>query len=289
MAQSIWYLRHEDQIFGPFPSPQIAEALKEGEVGPDWEISINGMDWLSIADSNQFKTDQASWFNGETEASASWHDQRLQARKRWLQEGTGVTEEAHDPARDAAARSSIARDHVRTQVLLREEKNRRRSPWIVLLALAVIVGIGVSVWLGQEDKPIQAGIGRTVHCAAMLSDGVNWSGCRKSGHVQPSARARNARMDSVLLDGARLAGADMAYASLKNANLRNTELSNANLTGADLTGADLSGVDLSGTNLSYAVLRNANLTGVRFSATRLDKATWTDGQPCATASMDVCR
>ena len=289
MAHSIWYLRHEDQIFGPFPAPQIAEALKEGEVGQDWEISLNGVDWLNIAESGQFRAEQASWLGGENAESVSWHDQRLQARKRWLQEGTGVTEEAHDPARDAAARSSIARDHVRTQALLREDKNRRRSPWILLLAVGVIAGIGVTVWLGQGDKPIQAGIGQTVHCAALLSDGVNWSGCRKSGHVQPSARARNARMDSAWLDGARLAGADMAYASLKNANLRNAELGSANLTGADLTGADLSGADLTGANLSYAVLRNANLTGVRFSATKLGKATWINGQPCATSSMDACR
>ena len=27
MTQSHWYLRHEGQVFGPFPTPQIEEAL----------------------------------------------------------------------------------------------------------------------------------------------------------------------------------------------------------------------------------------------------------------------
>ena len=289
MAQSNWYLRHEDRIFGPFPAPQIDEALKEGEVGQDWEISMNGVDWLSIADSGQFKSEATRWAGGESKESASWHDQRVQARKRWLQESSGVTEVARDPEQDAAARSSIARDHIRTQVLLQEEKNKRSSPWIVLLALALIAGVGITVWLGQGDKPIQAGIGQTVNCAAALSDGVNWTGCDKTGFTRPGAKARNARLDSVRLDGAQLKGADLAYASLKRANLRNAELADANLTGADMTGADLAGADLSGADLRYAVLARTNLTGVRFNATQLDKATWVDGRVCVPGSTDVCR
>ena len=278
MAQSIWYLRHDDQVFGPFPPAQIEEAMHAGEVSPDWEVSLNGVDWLSIADSGQFKAEPAAWSNTDTQDNLSWHEQRKQARKCWLGESVGITDVVYDPAQDAAARSSIARDHIRTQALLNEAKNQRRSPLIALLAGLLIAGIGIAVWLGQGDKPIQAGIGQTVNCTAVLGDGVNWVGCSKRGLVQPGVKARNAQLDKAQLDDARLKGGDLAYASLKGASLRNAELAQVNLTGADLTGADLSGADLTGANLRYAVLGQANLTGARFSNTQLEKATWNDGR-----------
>lgn len=289
MAQSIWYLRHDDQVFGPFPPAQIEEAMSAGEVSPDWEVSLNGIDWLSIADSGQFKTEPAAWSNADTQENLSWHEQRKQARKRWLGESVNITDVVRDPAQDAAARSSIARDHIRTQVLLNEAKNQRRSPLMALLVGLLIAGIGIAVWLGQGDKPIQAGISQTVNCAAALSDGTNWIGCAKRGLKQPGAKARNAKLDKIQLDDARLQGGDLAYASLKGASLRNAELSQVNFTGADLTGADLSGADLTGADLRYAVLNQTDLTGTRFSNTLLDKATWSDGRVCAAGSVDSCR
>lgn len=294
MTQSLWYLRHEGQVFGPFPPPQIEEALKSGEVSPDWEISLNEVDWLSIADSGQFKPEQSVSAESETDndsmqEAAAWRDQRQQARKRWLQEGAAVTEVAHDPVRDAAVRNSVVLDHIRTEALLQQEKTKRASPWIALLALGLLAGVGVTVWLGQRDQPIQAGISQAANCSAALGEGVNWSGCSKRAFSQPGVQARNARLDKAQLDEARLKGADLAYASLNSASLRNAELASVNLTGADLTGADLSGADLSNADLRFAVLTESNLTGVRFNATRLDKATWVDGRVCAPGSMDVCR
>lgn len=289
MAQSIWYLRHEDQVFGPFPPPQIEEALKTGEITPDWETSLNGVDWLSIAESGQFKTDQATWSAGETEESVSWQEQRLQARKRWLHEGGDITGVAHDPQLDAATRSSIERDHIRTQTLIKEEINKRTSPWLAVIVGLMLAGVGITVWWGQSSEPIKAGISQTIDCSAALSDGVNWTGCRKPGWAQPGVTARNTRMDQAQLDGANLKGADLSYASLIKVSLRNAELATVKFTGADLSGADLSGSDLSGADLSYAVLSTANLTGVRFLATKLEKATWTDGRVCAPGSVDICR
>jgi hypothetical protein len=289
MTQSFWYLKHEGQVFGPYPAPQIEEALRAGEVSPDWEISLNESDWISIADSAQFVVERDSRAPANPEDTGSWHDQRLQARERWLKEGGAVTEVVHDPVQDAAARNSVARDHIRTQALLQAEKSKRTSPWIALLALGLIAVVGVTVWLGQGEKPIQAGIGQSINCAAALSDGVNWTACNKSAYAQPGAKGRNAHLDKVRLDDARLKGADLAYATLKSASLRNAELVNVNLTGADLSGADLTGADLSGADLRYAVMTAANLTGTRFSATQLDKATWKDGRICTPGSRDICQ
>ena len=190
--------------------------------------------------------------------------------------------------REAAARSSIVRDHIRTQALLEEAKHQPRSPWIALMALLLIAGAGITIWLGQGEQRIQTGIGQTVNCATGLGDGVNWTGCVKRGLQAAGGKARNARFDRAMLDDARLKGADLAYASLKGASLRNAELVQVNLTGVDLSEADLSGADLSGADLRYAVLDRANLTGTRLSATRLEKATWVDGRVCAAGSVDQC-
>ncbi|OYY95834.1 MAG: hypothetical protein B7Y41_00670 [Hydrogenophilales bacterium 28-61-23] len=289
MTHSFWYLRHENQVFGPFPTPQIEAALKSGEVDPQWEISLNEADWISIEESNLFKEDPEPVSGGDSEESASWRDQQIQARKKWLHEDATVTEVVHDPAQDAATRNSIVRDHLRTQALLQAEQSKRTSPWVVLLAMGLIAAIGVSVWFGQHDKPIQAGIGKASDCAAGFADGLNWSACDKRGFSQPGAKAANARLDKVQLDDARLNGADLAYASLKNASLRNAELANINLSGADLSGADLSGADLTGADLRYAVLTAANLTGTRLESAKLDKATWNDGRVCAEGSIGACR
>lgn len=289
MTQSLWYLRHEGQVFGPFPSPQIEEALNMGEVTPEWEISLNENDWLSIADSAQFNTEISTWNERDTEETVSWRDQRKQARARWLHESAGVTDVAHDPVKDAAVRDSIARDQIRTNALLQAEKAKRTSPWIGFLALGLIAGVGVTVWLGQGDKPIQAGISQAVNCATALTDGANWTGCDKRGLSQPGIKVRNARLDKAQLDDSRLQGADLAYASLRGASLRNAELVNVNLTGAELSGADLSGADLTGADLRYAVLTAANLTGTRLTGANLGKAAWNDGRMCAEGSIGECR
>ena len=289
MTQSLWYLRHEGKVFGPFPAPQIEEALKLGEVSPDWEISLNEIDWLSIADSGQFKAEKATSPEGETQETASWRNQRQKARARWLQEGAGVTDVAHDPLQDAAVRNAIAQDHIHTNALLQAEKTRRTSPWVALLALVLIAGVGGTVWLGQGDKPIQTGIGLAINCSAALTDGANWTGCDKRGLSQPGVKVRNARMDKIQLDDSRLKGADLAYATLRRASLRNAELVNVNLTGAELSGADLTGADLTGADLRYAILTAANLTGTRLNAAQLGKAAWSDGRICAEGSIGECR
>jgi hypothetical protein len=293
MTQSLWYLRHDGQVYGPFPAPQIEEALRTGEVSPDWDISLNEVDWLSIAESGQFTTEKTATVEAsrlpQQQEMVAWRDQRQQARERWLQDGAVVTEVAHDPVKDAAARTSIAKDHIRTQALLQAEKSKRTSPWMALLALVLLAGVGVTVWLGQRDKPIQAGISAAINCAAALSDGVNWTSCDKHEFAQLGVKARNARLDKIRFEDARLKGADLAYASLRNASLRNAELANVNLTGADLTGADLAGADLTGADLSFAVLAAANLTGARLANAKFDKAAWNDGRICAEGSIGECR
>ena len=292
MTQSLWYLRNAGKVYGPFPSPQIGEALRAGDIAPDWEISLDEVDWLSIADSGQFESELADGGASDDQDSLAWREERKRARERWL----GGPREAepplpHDLEKDARARLSVAQDHVRTEALLSAERRRRPPLWILLLVAAILAGLGVSVWFGQDEQAIQAGIGLAAEadCVAPLANGVNWRGCDRRGASARGATARNAMLENARLDEAGLSGADLSYAVLRGASLRNADLSGARLTGADLRGADLGGADLSGADLGHAVLTEARVAGTRLAGARLDRTVWVDGRVCAPDSLGECR
>ncbi|MEW5787461.1 MAG: pentapeptide repeat-containing protein [Pseudomonadota bacterium] len=273
-------------MLGPFPAPQIAELLEAGEVTPEWEVSLNGQDWLSIADSGQFEAAQPFQ---PAEDSANWREERHKARQRWLAENGGVEGAVpRDAAADEQTRQAIARDALRTDALVREAQVTRLNPLIPLLAILALLVVGYLVWQGQTKRPIDPEISSRPDCAAPLGPASNWSHCDKRGLVLGGVVARNARLEKVRLDDAQLPGADLAYAFLAGASLRNAQLGRANLLAADLTGATLAGADLSGANLEYAVLKDADLTGTRLEGARLGKATWPDGRVCAEGAVGAC-
>ncbi len=291
MAQSLWYLRHNGRVLGPFPAPQLVELLDAGDVTPDWEISLNEVDWLTIAESGQFEAARAQWLSQQADdpENPGWREERQKARQRWLKETDGVASAApHTIVQDEKTRHAVDRDHIRTEALLQAAKRKRASLIAPLLAVLLLLVVGIGIWLGQREKAIQTGIASVPNCAAAAADGVNWSNCDKHGLQLAGLRARNAKLVGTRLDEARLAGAELAYASLNGASLRNVEFNRADLVGADLTGADLTGADLSGANLRYAVLKGADLTGTRLDAAVLDKAVWVDGHTCAEGSLGRC-
>lgn len=290
MAQSLWYVRQDDRILGPFPAPQIVEFLDSGDVRPDWQISLNGQDWLTIVESGQFDEALLNAQDIKESDSRAWRDERQKARQRWLQEPDIVAEaSSRDPVQDASLRRAISNDQLRTEALLQAEKHRRKSLIPMLLGVGLLLLAGGVIWLGQQDDGIQPGIASVANCAAAAADGVNWSRCDKRGAALGGLKARNARMARTRLDDARLGGADLSYAILTGASLRNVELAGAVLTGAELSGADLSGADLARADLQYAVLKGAAVAGTRFDSARLDKAIWVDGRECAPGSLGLCR
>ncbi len=290
MTQQLWYLRHAGKVYGPFPRPQIEIALEEGDIAPDWEISLNETDWIGIAESGQFsaRSEAAAERSGNTDPS--WREERLRARQRWLEGGTRQDgPEPHDPAQDERVRDAVAGDHQRTEFLLRQQRARRNSPLAAWLGAVLLLLIGLGVWWGQTEEPIRASIELRADCAAALTDRVNWRACDKRGMQQSGVRARNAKLENIRLDDARLAGADLSYALLKGASLRNAQLSGASLLGADLSGANLSGADLTGADLRYANLSGADLGGTRIDGARFGKAIWTDGRTCQEDAPGACR
>lgn len=294
MAQTLWYLRHDNRILGPFPAPQVAELIQTGEVSAEWEISLNGRDWLTIYESGQFdeailQIQDINEINGNGH-SRPWREERQKARQRWQGDADLVAQApSRDPDRDASLRRAVADDQLRTDALMQAERRRRRSMIPLLLGAVALVVSGALIWLGQERNGVQTEISSLPNCAAPAKPGMNWSGCDKRGLDLNRLQARNARLEKARLDDAQLNGADLTYALLTGASLRNVALSGAVLTGAEFGRADLSGADLARANLEYAVLKGANITGTRFEGAHLDKATWVDGRVCAQGSVGVCR
>ena len=290
MAQSLWYLRRNGRVLGPFPTPQVNEFLSAGEVSPDWEVSLNEADWLTIAETGQFAgTDAGAEVPADAETPA-WRLERKKARERWLGHDDPVVAALdHDAAADARARRAVGRDHLRTVALLKLEKSKRVGFLPFLTGLLGLLLVGLGIWWGQRESPIQTGIGAAAVCTQPPADGINWTRCSKQGLKHTGLRARNARMTQIRLDDAQLPGADLAYSFLTGASLRNVQFSGASLVGVEFTGADLSGADLSHADLRYAVLKGARLAGTRLTDARLDKATWVDGRICAEGSLGACR
>jgi hypothetical protein len=284
MAQPLWYLRHAGTTLGPYPAPQVQELLYSGAIAGNWEISLDGQDWLPLQESGHFDAaNKAHRPEDHVTQQNAWSVERQRARDRWRDEDEN-TFPPHDMQVDEARRRALERDQERTETLVQAEHTRRPSLLIGLLALLALGAAGAVVWLGQSEEPIPAALNQAVNCAAPAAEGINWSGCDKRGATLAGALLRNARLQRTRLEDARLAGAILEYANAGGAQLRNADLQGAKLIAADLTGADLSGADLSGANLRYAVLK-----GTRLAGTRLDNTTWSDGRSCAAGSIGVCR
>ncbi|MEW6677215.1 MAG: pentapeptide repeat-containing protein [Pseudomonadota bacterium] len=291
MSQPLWFLRHENRIVGPFPAPQVREFLKTGEITPDWEVSLDEADWLSIRDSGQFEEGHADWTQDKSREGQNWRAEREQARNRWLQEDQTLSKaQVHDLALERRARQAMAEHQAGTDTLIQAERSRKPPIVAGLAALLLLLGGVYFVATGQKDEPaIQAGISLKADCAQAPGEAVNLAGCDKRGLQAPGVVGRNMRLEGVNLDSANLAAADLSYGALARANLRNANLNGAKLVGVDLTGGDLSGADLRNTDLSYAVLKGARLEGTRLEGARLAKAVWITGETCPETALGQCQ
>jgi uncharacterized protein YjbI with pentapeptide repeats len=294
MPQPLWYLRFEGRIVGPYPPSQIREWLRDGSITPQWEISLDERDWLSIEASHQFRVEQPQGAPAGGLEALVWRKERERARERWLKdEGRLETAQIQNPDQAERARQALEQDHARTDALIRKESGRHPGWGLAFIGALLLAALGYGVWRWQQPD-LGVSIGKGLHlrsgadCTASAAEQVSWVGCDKSGTQLRGQQLRRARLDGARLDGAVLAGADLTDAVLRGASLRNADLTGAVLTGADLGGADLSGANLTQARLDYAVLRDAQMAGVRLDGARLGHAIWPNGHACPDDAVGAC-
>lgn len=290
MAQPLWYIRKSGAVTGPFPTPQINEMLRAGQLRPGDEVSLDRVLWEPIEQSGHFGARRAE-APAKPKEDDTWEQERAKARQRWLLE-TGAGEGSDLDSLQRAELQALRQDEETTRELIHAQARRPPSFWIALLALAAIVAVGGAVWFGQSEKGIQASIGQAGipagGCAAPAGEGVTWAGCDRRQAILTAAVLRGAHLAGGKFDGADLSAADLSYADLKRASLRGANLARANLLGANLDGADLTGADLASADLRYATLTGALLEGARLDGAQLGKATWHDGHSCGEAAIGTC-
>lgn len=295
MAQSLWYIRRDGKVRGPYPAPVIVQYLILGRLAPDDEVSLDGNAWFSIRDSGYFQStlDNLPGREGRGGGEADWDQERDQARKRWLDERQAA-DAMPDPVEEhrsgeTVQQAALRHDHRETQELLAGARHAKPAFWAALFALLILLVIGLAVLLGQREQPdLKPHLVGVPDCLAPAMDGVVWRGCDKRKAVLRQASLGNAQLRAIRLDSADLRGARLAYADLTQASLRGADLTGADLTGADLTGADLTGANLGMAKLEYATLVRARLDGARLEGAALGKAAWQDGRLCAAGSVGAC-
>lgn len=288
MVQALWYVRKSGQVSGPFPAPQIDEALRTGEIALTDDLSLDGEQWLPVRESGMFRGKvQSGKTTGDT-ADATWLAEREKARQRW-EDGVAENSEPATPTPilDTIRIQSLRANHDATRAMVDAEAKRRPSILIAFAALIALVLTGALVWFGQGDDTIKASIGKVSNCAAAPATGISWAGCDKSGQTLRGVDLHSMTLTRANFDGAALARANLSYADLARASLRGANLAGANLLGANLDGADLTGADLSQADLRYATLNNSLLGGSRLDGATLGKTTWIGGQLCD--RLDQCR
>jgi hypothetical protein len=287
MVQALWYVRRADQTRGPYPGPQIEEALRNGDLEPTDEISLDGAQWQAIGDGGIVRAQARPVATSKPAAAdAAWQAERDKARQRW-EDGNETRMDSPTPMLDAVRMQSLRLDQAETRAMLDARARGKPSLFIALAAILVLALVGSVVWYGQEGEAIQAGIGKAGDCAADATPGSSWAGCDKRGLVKAGADLHSMTLRGARLDGAQLSGANLSYANLSRATLRSANLANANLLGANLDDVDLSGADLSNADLRYATLNRSKLDGARLDGARVGKTTWVGGALCE--SLEACR
>lgn len=291
MTQPLWYVRKNGSVKGPFPAPQIRQFHRLGEILGQDEISLDGLNWLKLADTELLASDTPQ-APGNPDADESWHREREKARLRWLNDAVEIRSEAEDAIASLDEVSNRLRRHeADTRSLLTARSNRRPTLVSALLALLLIILLGIGVWYGQsDDGGIGAALSRKIsQCDQPAAEAIVWAGCGKQDSDLRNARLRNANLSKTILERADLTGADLAYANLESANLRGVSLRGAILRGASMSRADLTGADLRDADLGFAVLGGAIMDGTRLEGARLGQSTWLDGRVCDARSVGQCR
>jgi len=259
---------------------QIARYILMLRLGPDDEISRDGVHWYPVREVAEVDPDKRlanpSLQEGER--------QQLEATQRWIEEHPELF--TH-PSRSRGVEYELALEEAlqRHRLHLPGGVNRRLG---ISVALVLSVTIFVSAFLIPKGEQ-----GDYPQCEQAPMSGVNWNNCRLQGRQLGNsdlrhARLRNADLSGSVLRAANLSQSDIAYTNLSLANLRGANLEGADMTGANLRNADLRSANLKGVNLSYADLSGVDLSGAEVEGARFDYAILSDEFTCMPKSLGRC-
>ena len=290
---TLWYVRRNRQVKGPFPSPQISRFVAVGRIRETDELSSDQRTWLPLSRLPELIPEAIRDGAGEDTLKSlrRREDERGQDDRRGQQTPTspGAANERTERDRRAPEDAETLTLREAKTRLLQERRNRRDDylpRWLgTAVVLLLVLGLALLLVPAQdEDEPA---------CDAEPGPSVNWSNCRLENlsvtrQDLSGARISNAKLRQANLFGSKLVGADLAYRDLVKANLSYADLSGASLKGTSLMGADLAYANLSGADLSFADLSQAVLGGAVLSGAQLGNAVWLDGQICIPGSVGQC-
>ncbi len=281
---TLWYVRQNDEVMGPFPSRVLTDNLILGRLTMDDQACLDLENWQDIRDisvlhpedgvnvGTKITLDERNGFDRRQSSQNNSNDKRPRKKDRRAQENP----------------DTIRRRQFHT-VLMRKFREQQSPILWPLVAVAFILTsvVGTAIF-SPTLLPISQ-----VDCHAPADIAVNWNNCFKpnlqlANTSMNNAQLRSARLTNSNLINATLTSADMAYADLSFSALNYSQLQNVNMVGTNLEQADLSNADLSNADLSYANLLNANLENAILDNVSFDNAIWPNGDICSVQSVGQC-
>jgi hypothetical protein len=281
---TLWYVRQNDDIMGPFPSRVLTENLILGRLTMDDQACLDLESWQAIRDLSILHPEEG--INVRTKITL---DERNGFDRRQSLDGDSNNKKTRSKERRTPEASDTIRRRQFHTVLMRKFREQQ-SPilWPLIAVAFILISVVGTAIFSPTLLPISQ-----VDCHAPADIAVNWNNCFKpnlqlANTSMNNAQLRSAKLSNSNLINATLTSADMAYADLSFSALNYSQLQNVNMVGTNLEQADLSRADLTNADLSYANLLNANLEGAILDNVSFDNAIWPNGDICSVQSVGQC-
>ncbi len=282
MRKTLWYIKRNGHITGPFPSQVIESHLSLKRLSHQDLASQDRHHWQQIQAIPELKTNKQKSI--ETDLiidERNGFDRRRAQRNR--DADTNMTDR-----RSPESNELIRRRRLHTHLMARFRQTSPPIFWPLSLVSLFLLFLAINAITSPTLLPVS-----TIACNTEAGRAVNWNNCQKPRqqltHLDMShAQLRSTNLSHSNIIFTQLNHADMAYANLSHAVLNHSQLRQVNLIGADLSYADLSYADLSGSDLSYANLSHANLNKATLDNVTLDQAILPNGEVCHSRALNAC-
>lgn len=288
------YVRHNNEIKGPFPRGLVRNFVLIGRFKVEDEASGDGESWFEIQSDpslipKEMRNLKTKADRERLERAQRRQDERSQDRRTDMSHSDDSERRGQDRRQKEPGEVIEHREHVNKLITNYRDKKQTYLPLVVMgVILAVIF-----IFTLQIEQQNPASVLQKPDCHSSPAPGVVWRNCSKEGLVAVSVNLKGADMLNADLRGADLHGSNLQfskllYANLSMANLSYADLRFAQLYGAGLRNADLTNANLTSANLSYANLKGAKIGGAQLINTRFDRTIWIDGTICKPGSIGVC-